>query len=152
MSDHSRTILAVDPGREKSGIAVARCAKCACGDEDSVRAACQILFHEVLHTRDVPAKLLELANTYGADVVVLGNGTGSAHIADSLASLGIAKVEIVDEHLTTMDARKRFFQMNPPRGLGRIVPLSFQVPCRPYDDYVAIILAERYLASGERNV
>jgi hypothetical protein len=148
----SGTILAIDPGRSKSGVAVAKCPKYACGDQHAVEAACQIAFHEVVPTVDLPAKLAELSGLYDVDVVVLGNGTGSGHIAECLAACKIARVEIVDEHRTTLDARKRFFRMNPPRGLNRMIPLSLQVPCRPYDDYVAIILAERYLASGEPDI
>ena len=35
--------------------------------------------------------------------------------------------------------------MNPPRGWRRLLPVSMQMPPEPYDDYVAVILAQRFL-------
>jgi hypothetical protein len=66
-------------------------------------------------------------------------------IVNVAESAGIAPVKVVDERNSTMLARKHFFIENPPRGLLRLVPTSLQVPNRPYDDYVAVILAESFL-------
>ena len=56
-------------------------------------------------------------------------------------------ITLVDEHLTTLEARARYFVEHPPTGLKRLLPVSMQVPPEPYDDYVAVILGERFLAS-----
>ena len=118
MSAELRTVLAVDPGSSKSGVAAVRCAKRDCGDEDRTAISCCILFHEVVPSAEVPSKLAQLAGEYEAEVIVLGNGTGSADIAQRLAERRVVRVEIVDERFTTLDARKLFFKMNPPRGLA----------------------------------
>ncbi|HKM17981.1 MAG TPA: pre-16S rRNA-processing nuclease YqgF, partial [Limnochordia bacterium] len=34
---------------------------------------------------------------------------------------------------------------HPPRGWRRLLPVSLQTPPVPIDDYVAVILAQRYL-------
>ena len=47
--------------------------------------------------------------------------------------------------MTTLQARKRYWDIYPPKGLWKLVPLSLRVPPIPYDDVVAIILVEQYL-------
>ena len=37
-----------------------------------------------------------------------------------------------------------YWREHPPRGLMRLIPVTMQVPPVPVDDYVAVILAERY--------
>jgi hypothetical protein len=54
---------------------------------------------------------------------------------------------LVDEHRSSEQGRRRYFRDNPPRGWRRLLPVGLQTPPRAYDDYVAVILAERYLAS-----
>ena len=83
---------------------------------------------------------------YSLYCIVMGDGTGSSHCEKLLSSLkserGIIKI---DEYLTTELARKKYFKDRPPRGWRRLIPLSLQVPPEDYDDYAAIILAERFL-------
>ena len=94
------------------------------------------------------AHLERWVETYRVTTVVLGDGTGSASFAREIeASSLAARVDVclVDEHLSTLAARERYFDENPPRGWRRLLPRSMQVPPAPYDDYVAVILGERYL-------
>jgi hypothetical protein len=56
----------------------------------------------------------------------------------------------VDEHGTTLRARARYFTDHPPRGWRRLIPRSLQTPPEPYDDYVAVLLAEAALTVVER--
>ena len=54
-------------------------------------------------------------------------------------------VEIVDEYRTTDDARRAYWKAHPPRGWRRFLPTGMQVPPVPVDDFVAVLLAQRYL-------
>ncbi len=54
---------------------------------------------------------------------------------------------MIDEHRSSEQGRRRYFRENPPRGWRRLLPVGLQTPPRAYDDYVAVVLAERYLAS-----
>ena len=132
----SQTVLAVDPGRWKCGVAVVRR-----GDVDL-----EILYQAVVESSQIRPVIAKLASEFSIDVIVIGDGTGSGEIVKTVQALGIAPVEVVDERDTTLLARKRFFKDNPPRGLRKLIPISLQTPHRPHDDYVAVILAEAYLS------
>jgi hypothetical protein len=51
----------------------------------------------------------------------------------------------VDERYSSLQARDRYWQLFPPRGLVRLLPIGLREPPRPVDDIVAILLVERYL-------
>lgn len=125
-------ILAIDPGKEKCGIAVI----------DSER----VIYKEVVRREGYIGIIKELSNNYELDQIVLGDGTGSgeffSELRGQLPTLGIS---VIDESHSTEEARDKYWQSNPPKGIRRVLPISMQIPPEPYDDYVAIILAERYL-------
>ena len=56
---------------------------------------------------------------------------------------------VVDEYRTTEMAKKEYWKVNPPRGLKKLIPLGMQVPPVPVDDFVAVILARRYISGGK---
>lgn len=125
----SRVVLAVDPGREKCGVAVAR--------------GRDILARAVLPTAELLATVQEWSARFGVGRILLGGGTGSEAIRRALARPDLPPLEPVVEGGTTLEARRRYFAEHPPRGWRRLVPLSMQVPPEPYDDYVAVLLIER---------
>ena len=106
-----------------------------------------VLRRAVIPTADLPNALTELVARFSPGAVIVGNGTtGNQVMAAVRQSTGL-DAEIVDEKFTSLLARKRYFQENPPRGLRRLIPVSLQSPPGPIDDYVAVILAERYLSA-----
>ena len=134
------TIIAIDPGREKCGIA-------------AVASDTHVLCQQVIDTESLAETVKRLITAYAAEKVIMGNGT-SHHTAqyaleEILAGTEIT-LELVDEYRTTDAAKIRYWENNPPRGLWRIVPTTMQVPPVPVDDYVAVILAERYLQSHDK--
>lgn len=139
MTPLERIVLAIDPGRSKCGVAVL-----ACADSKSIP---RILHRAVVNTATLSDTLQSLASQYSPNTIVVGDGTSSKPAVELVSSLGIGSVEVVDEKFTTLQARERYFRENPPRGLRKLIPVSLQTPPLPYDDYVAIILAERYLSS-----
>lgn len=130
-------VIAVDPGRCKCGVAVVRGGTGA-----------EVLHRAVVLAEEIRATLVDLCTVHCPDVILLGNGTTSADVAKAAEGLAV-HVELVDEKFTSVAARKRYFVENPPRGFRRLIPLSMQTPSQPYDDYVAVILAERYLAARQ---
>jgi RNase H-fold protein (predicted Holliday junction resolvase) len=124
------TVLAVDPGREKCGLAVVEPGR--------------VLHREVLPRNQLVARAAELVGRFGVEEVVVGDATGSQQVLRELSRLG-RSVRLVSEAGTTLEARRRYFQDHPPRGLARLLPEGLRVPPRPYDDYVAVLLAERFL-------
>ena len=123
-------VLAVDPGREKCGVAV-------CGPEG-------VVARRVVRVSDLPSVARDWVATYGVRAVVVGDQTGCAHVFALLRDIPV-QVEAAVERGSTLQARRRYFQDHPPRGWRRLIPRSFQLPPVPYDDYAALVLAEAYL-------
>ncbi|MHB9036456.1 MAG: pre-16S rRNA-processing nuclease YqgF [Armatimonadota bacterium] len=138
----SITVLAVDPGRSKCGVAVAR-------TTTEPTHSIEILHKSVVDSAHLGNTVADLQQKHHSDVIIVGDGTTSSQAAKTIGKVSAVPIEIVDEKFTSLLARKRFFQDNPPRGLKRLIPLSLQTPHRPCDDYVAVILAERYLQTAQ---
>lgn len=127
-------LLAVDPGREKVGLA-----------RVSLEGA--ILWRSIAPRSQLERVLAELA-VQAPDAVVIGDGTTSKEAKRLLErAFGAERVHQVDEKHSTLEARGLYFADNPPRGLWRLVPLSMQSPPVSIDDYAAVVLARRWLAT-----
>ncbi len=129
--------LGFDPGRDKCGLAVMT------GDR-------QILYHATVPSEEVEKQLPQLCDQYQVKQVVMGNQTTAKEWQAKLnkylpPNLALA---LVNERNSTAEARERYWQMYPPKGLGSLVPLGLRTPPRPVDDIVAILLIERYLDGG----
>jgi RNase H-fold protein (predicted Holliday junction resolvase) len=83
----------------------------------------------------------------------MGNQTTAKSWKQKLSSELPASLPIVlvDERYSTLEARDRYWQMYPPKGLARLIPQGLRQPPRPVDDIVAILLIERYLELGARD-
>lgn len=133
-------IVAVDPGRQKCGVAV-------------LSTGGEVLARRVVARHELTSLLRRWLLEFSPAALVLGDRTGSAQFVDEIKAAGLDRkleVYLVDEHLSTLEARRRYFAERPPRGLRRLIPLSMQVPPEPYDDWVAVILGERYLQGRRR--
>ncbi|AFZ33805.1 Resolvase RNase H domain protein fold protein [Stanieria cyanosphaera PCC 7437] len=131
-------ILGFDPGRDKCGIAVMNFAR-------------QIVFHQVVDSQLALADLQKLCQQYEIKLIVMGNLTTAKswrQKIESELSFSIPLV-MVDENNSSVEARERYWQMYPPRGLKKLIPQGMRIPPRPVDDIVAILLIERYLATSE---
>jgi RNase H-fold protein (predicted Holliday junction resolvase) len=131
-----RIVMAIDPGRCKCGVAVV-----------AGGAEIEVLHRAVVETEGIGEAMADLSTRYEPRVILIGNGTTAAGVAKAAQELGLP-VELVDERLTSMEARRRYFAENPPRGLRRLIPTSLQTPPQSCDDYAAVILAQRYLTKG----
>jgi RNase H-fold protein (predicted Holliday junction resolvase) len=125
-------VIAIDPGREKCGVA-------------AVDSAGKIHHRAVMAVDDLPNALRDLTQKLNPIAILLGKGTGSEAIRRQLQLLEHARSIVeVDERHTSELARKRYLSENPPCGWQRLLPRSLRIPQVPYDDYVAVILAERW--------
>ncbi len=125
-------ILAIDPGREKSGIVAA---------DDMT-----ILDRSVVSTTSLARVVREWRARYGIEQVIIGDRTGKDEVRRILAvELTGLPVAVVEEGHTTLLARQRYFADHPARGWRRLLPVTMQVPPEPYDDYAAQVILERFL-------
>lgn len=127
-------ILAVDPGRDKCGVAL----------YDS--ATQSVLYHAIIATKEMECALKELQRKYPFKKLVIGDGTSSKEFCQRfIKDFPACVIEIVDEAYSTLEARGLYFKLHPPQGLKRLLPLSMLTPEGPVDDLVAVVLLQRYL-------
>lgn len=127
-------MLAVDPGRDKCGIAV-------------LDSRDGILARGVVPTRVIGQIAEDWAAAHRPAVLVVGKGTALREVRAALAEIELP-LEVFPEAHTTLRARRRYFEEHPPRGWRRLIPLGLQTPPIPVDDYAAVIIAEDFLAAA----
>ena len=126
-------ILAIDPGRDKCGIA-------------QLTPDAHLLAKKVVPRQQLLQEISDLLALHDISLIVLGDSAHGRQIEKELGKFNLKiEVALVPEKDSTLLARKRYWIDNPPRGLRKLLPLSLQLPPVPVDDYAAVILGERYL-------
>ena len=116
-------ILAIDPGREKTGIAILK-------NSD-------VLEHKIINSEELVQIIKSLLEKYIIKTIVMGNGTSSKKKYDLLKQEFIDRdIVLINEYRTTDEARKLYFQENPPKGWKKLIPLGMQVPPVPVVSYI----------------
>lgn len=130
-------IAALDPGRDKCGLAV-------------LAADGSILYREVVPTSSLMEEMRNRQREFSFDRLIIGDGTTSRNMQDKIRQQ-MSGIEIceVDEYNTTQMAKKEYWKLCPPTGWRKLLPLSLQEPPVPVDDVVAVILGRRYLHEGK---
>ncbi len=127
-------ILGFDPGRDKCGLAVV-------GREQ------QLLYHQVVLSQDAIATIQQLCQEFVIETIVMGDQTTAKSWKQKIVGELRTSIPIVlvDERYSSLEARDRYWQMYPPKGIELLIPKGLRQPPRPVDDIVAILLIERYL-------
>lgn len=121
--------VAIDPGSSKCGFA-----RFSNG-------------HPIARGIVAPEEIHMIFHECAAPVLVIGNRTGSEKIIRKILSNrgdSEVKVWVIDENLSSAEGRRRFLMENRS-GWRRFWPIGLQSPWVPYDDFVAVILGERFL-------
>lgn len=124
-------LAGLDPGRSKCGLVLS----------DPQRRRIRVA--RVLAPEEAWQELRRWQRQEGLVAVVLGDGTGSQAWQARLDPM--LPVCLVEERGTTLAARERFWQLEPPRGWRRLLPAGLRQPPRDWDDVVAQLLLERHL-------
>lgn len=137
LASEEKLLLGFDPGRQKCGLAVM---------STNQRIHC----HQVVASEQVIPLIKDWLRRYPIGLLVMGNQTTAKTWEHRLTNSLEQPLPIVqvDERYSSLEARDRYWQMYPPQGLGRLIPLGMRTPERPIDDIVAILLIERYLQNG----
>ena len=134
---NSKTVLAIDPGSSKCGMAL------VCRNPEG---KIDVLWRSIAKRDQLIASIRDAQTVQPFDLMILGGGTNSNQVLATIRDeLPGAPVLVVDEHETTMQARERYWIHNKRKGWRRLLPSTLQVPPEPVDDFVALILAERVL-------
>lgn len=126
-------IAAVDPGRDKCGIAV-------------LDGQGEIIFRKIIATEKLEEAVREIWQRERPERLVIGGGTTSRQaIARLKKILPELTVDTVDEYRTTDEAKLLYWTLNPPAGLKKLLPLTLLTPPGPVDDLAAVVLGRRFL-------
>jgi len=129
-------IIAIDPGTKKCGYAV-------------VDSNLSVLQRKVIPTEKIAGTIGDSLNIYKINKIILGNGTNYKNIEKRLKNhFPELKIILIEEEFSTLQARKKYFKAHPPRGIFKLIPLSLRVPPCHYDDFVAVLLAEKYFRNS----
>ena len=129
-------IIAIDPGTKKCGYAV-------------VDSNLSVLQRKVIPTEKIAGTIGDSLNIYKINKIILGNGTNYKNIEKRLKNhFPRLKIILIEEEFSTLEARKKYFKAHPPRGILKLIPLSLRVPPCHYDDFVAVLLAEKYFRNS----
>ena len=129
----TKLYLGIDPGRSKTGLAV-------------VDGAGKIVKLHIAESQNIDNEIVEFIKNSCPVHIVLGNGTNSRNIGESIKRvLPDVMVAVVEEAHSTEEARSLYWQENPPKGLKKLIPLGMLVPPVPLDAYAAVILVRRFL-------
>ena len=129
----TKLYLGIDPGRSKTGLAL-------------VNGAGKIVKLHIAESQNIDNEIVEFIKNSCPVHIVLGNGTNSRNIGESVKRvLNDVMVAVVEEAHSTEEARTLYWQENPPKGLKKLIPLGMLVPPVPLDAYAAVILIRRFL-------
>ncbi len=129
----TKLYLGIDPGRSKTGLAL-------------VNGAGKIVKLHIADSQNIDNEIVEFIKNSCPVHIVLGNGTNSRNIGESVKMvLPDVMVTVVEEAHSTEEARILYWQENPPKGLKKLIPLGMLVPPVPLDAYAAVILVRRFL-------
>ncbi|MEA5507449.1 pre-16S rRNA-processing nuclease YqgF [Halotia wernerae UHCC 0503] len=127
-------ILGFDPGKDKCGLAV-------------IGLDRRLYYHQVVPAKEAIATIETLRQRFPISLLVMGDQTTAKRWKQQLYQelAEPLNVILVNERYSTLEARDRYWQMYPPKGLTKLLPQGMRQPPRPIDDIVAILLIERYL-------
>lgn len=131
------SILGIDPGRSKTGLAL-------------VAADGKILRLHIALTDDIAKELRDFVSSGQIECVVMGDGTNHEAIGAAVCrAFPQAKLHLVGEAHSTEEARSLYWQENPPRGWRALLPLGLLVPPVPLDAYAAVVQVRRWLQKNK---
>lgn len=131
--------LGIDPGRSKTGLALV--------DEAGAIQALHIAM-----TASMAEELVSFVFGHQIATVVMGDGTNSKVIAKVVQQvLPSVPLELVGEAHSTEEARSLYWQVNPPVGWRKLVPLGMLVPPEPLDAYAAVVQVRRWFNQRSKN-
>lgn len=129
----SGIVLAIDPGTVKCGMALVS------------RSPVAVLDRRIVAKDELVEAARRLLSDQPAEIVI-GAGTSSEGLARELRlAFPDLPIHIVDERDTSRLARERYCREVPAHGWRRLLPAGLRFPEEPYDDFVAVILAEEFL-------
>ncbi|MDY6084574.1 MAG: ribonuclease H [Dialister sp.] len=130
-------ILAMDPGKDKTGAALV--------EEDG-----SLLWKGIIASAALEKNIRPRLAEKTPRAVIMGNGTRHQDMKRRMEELlkkeGLSlPVLLVNERYTTEMGEAAYWKDHPAKGLSRLIPKGMRTPPVPVDDYVAWIIGRIYL-------
>ena len=127
-------ILVIDPGTDKSGIAI-------------LNGAGEVITQIVLLSQEFKDQLLYLDQRYQPALWVIGDKNAGRETREVAKKTNWRKIPVFlqNEHRSSEEGRLLYWRAKPPTGLRGLIPTSFQVPQEPWDDWAAVVIGRRWL-------
>lgn len=133
MNEDKNLYLGIDPGRCKTGLALVDALGC-------------IVKLDIVPTENIQDAIVTFCEGEHLTAVILGDGTNSKNVAEKLQGiLPTLPQFFVAEAYSTEEARKLYWQENPPEGIKKLIPQGLLVPPIPLDAYAAVVQVRRWL-------
>lgn len=125
--------LGIDPGRSKTGLALV-------AEDGSI-----VDLHNAL-TMNIADELRKFVAQEKITAIIMGDGTNSKTIGTVVQRVfPHTALHFVGEAHSTEEARKLYWQEQPPKGWRSLLPLGLLVPPEPLDAYAAVVQVRRWL-------
>ena len=124
-------LIAIDPGRDKCGLAI-------------VQPDGEVLELFLVRATELLEQVQSCLAKYPQSQILLGDGTQSAVVQHSLASLD-QTIILVDERNTTLQASELYWRKNKPSYWQSLLPIRWRSLPEPVDAYAAWAIALRFL-------
>ena len=128
-------VIGIDPGRNKVGLAL-------------LTAEGRLMERRIVTRNEASEAVANLARMEEA-AIAMGDGTEARSLTEELMQGGKlpggCQIMMVDESDSTTEGRRLFLMDNRGCLLSRLIPIGLRAPGRPWDDYVAEVIARRYL-------
>lgn len=129
----SKLYLGIDPGRSKTGLALV----------DAQGGICAL---KVVFMDDFENALCNFCTNAALEAIIMGDGTNSKAVSKVVVqNFPDVPFYVVGEAYSTEDARKLYWEINPPSGFKKLIPLGLLVPNEPLDAYAAVVQVRRWL-------
>ena len=128
------TILVIDPGSMKTGVAV-------------LDGEGNVIEKKVCVNQELLEYLQKIEETYHFRAHLIGNKGAGKQIGHQIKSYFSAEWLEVDEHKSSEEGKILYWQANQ-KGWKKLVPKTFLIPTEPWDDWAAVVIGRRWLAKN----
>ena len=132
---NKNTILVIDPGSVKTGIAV-------------LDIEGNVLTRKVCTNEEVLNYIGKIKDTYHFVDYLIGDKGAGKKIGEAIKGKFLFEWLEVDEHKSSEEGKLLYWQENK-KGWKKLLPKTFLIPTEPWDDWAAVVIGRRWLI--ERN-
>lgn len=134
-------VIGVDPGLSKVGLAL-------------LEEGGRLIERCIVPRSEAAAEVARMALGKKA-VIALGDGTKTKEVEEeilyTLAGAKDFRIIRVDERNTTVEGRRLYLLDNRKYWWNWLIPIGLRTPDRAWDDYVAEVIARRYITTKDKD-